>query len=299
MNEQFRILLGVWDWRPAVWVPLLLLGTLYLTGWLRLRRRGGRGGVANGWRLASYLGGLLLLVAALLSPIEELSSWLFTYHMIQHLLLVMLAPPLLLLANPLPFLLWGLPAGGRRAAGHAIGRLIGGRSPGRRLLRQVTNVGVVWFLYVGALILWHDPGAYDLALRRQWIHDLEHVSFFVTAMLYWWLATGAGPRIHKPLGAPGRIAYLLGALPANWFVGVSLALATEPVYQHYVAMPRIGMGVLQDLIVGGFIMWVPGSMMYILFALVVLGRWINQPAPAGGGSAPAARPALAAPLTEK
>jgi cytochrome c oxidase assembly factor CtaG len=275
MSPEFYQLLTIWDWRPEVLVPLLTLGVLYVAGWWRLRARGARQ-LAAGWRLAAYLGGLLLVALALLSPVEILSSWLFTAHMVQHLLLVMFAPPLLMVANPMPFILWGLPRVVREPAGRGLSRLLHRESSSRRFLRRATGLGIIWFAYTATLVLWHDPTLYDLALRREWIHNLEHLTFFGTAMLYWWVAIGAGPRVHKRAGLLGRTAFVLAALPVNWLLGISFALGSEPVFAHYAAMPRIGLGLLQDQILGGFIMWAPGSMMYILFALIMLGRYISR-----------------------
>ena len=265
MDPTTKMLLSPWNWRPDVTLTLLLAGTIYFLGWRRLRQPGQS--LARGWRLVSYLGGLLFLALALLSPIDALGSQLFYMHMIQHLLLVMLAPPLLLLANPFPFILWGLPAKVRLGLGRQLNR----NSPFRRGLRSATPPGLAWLVFIAIFWGWHDPRAYDAALRLEWVHNLEHLTFFGSALLFWWYVTGASPRLHAR-SAPGlRIAYLLITVPANMLAGVFITFAGQPLYPYYTAVPRLnGLTVMQDQMLGGVIMWIPGSMMYIIAALVLI-----------------------------
>jgi len=259
-------LLLAWDWRSEVILVLVLLGACYSLGWWRLRRQGQRR-LATGWRLTSYLSGLVVLAVALLSAVDGLQSVLFTMHMVQHELLMMVAPPLLLLANPLPFLLWGLPASPRQAVGSLLSR----RSAFRRVVQHLTRPWVAWALYVGTLWLWHVPAAYDAALRSDPIHDLEHLSFFGTAMLFWWHVTGAAPRIHGSPSYGLRMAYVLAALVQNELLGVSIAFAGQPIYAHYTTVPRLwGLSVMEDQMLGGAIMWIPGGMMYVVAAVFLL-----------------------------
>jgi putative membrane protein len=254
---------------------LALLGSMYTRGWWHVRRRrAGRQALATAWRLAAYLGGLAILGVALMSPIDVLGGQLFTMHMIQHLLLVMLAPPLLLLANPLPFFLWALPAGARHAAGSLLNR----ESPWRRALRSMTAPGLVWMGFVAVFIGWHDPHAYDAALRSDLVHDLEHLTFFAAGMLYWWQVIGAGPRLRS-LSRAMRLVFLLATIPVNMAAGVAISFANQPIYPYYAAMPRPwGLSVMQDQMLGGVIMWIPGSMMYVLAALILIAGLIQTEA---------------------
>lgn len=266
-----------------------------MTGWWRLRQRTytrearqsdirqrrsrSVWHLAARWRPISYLGGLLAIGLALMSPIDILSQQLFLMHMIQHLLLIMVAPPLLLIANPLPFILWGLPDRLRQKIGGAISRLLHRESASRRWLRTLTSPGIVWLFTVFAIVGWHDPALYNAALRIEWVHDLEHLFFFAAGMCYWWHVTGAGPRIHKQFGPVGRIAFALAAVPPNMTLGVILAFAREPVYTYYLNVPRLwNVSVLDDQRIGGIIMWIPGSMMYIMTALILASRLLGQEA---------------------
>jgi cytochrome c oxidase assembly factor CtaG len=285
MDPVLKAVLLSWDLRIEVILVLGLAGAFYLWGWRRLRalRKGShesegarpaadRGRLATGGRLAAYLGGLVILGLALMSPIDVLASQFFFMHMLQHLLLVMIVPPLLWLASPLPFVMWGLPGRARRQ----VGELLRPQSSFRRRLRTLTAPGIAWMLFVAALLGWHDPDAYQAALKDEFVHDLEHLTFFLTAVLFWWHVVYAAPHVHRRLPLGGRIAYLLAAVPPTMAAGAVIAFSGEPIYTYYAAVPRLwGITVLQDQILGGFIMWVPGSMMYILAALILIARWLQ------------------------
>lgn len=261
-----------WEWRPEIVLVLLFLGITYGLGWWRLRRRGYRG-LAGGWRLAAYASGLVVLVLALLSPIDALQSLLFTFHMIQHELLMMVAAPLLWLGSPFPIALWGMPAGLRRAIGHLLAR----PALFRRVFRRLSMPWVAWVLYVGTLWFWHAPAAYDAALRNAFIHDVEHISFFVTALLFWWHVIGAAPQIHGGLGYGMRIGYVLAALAQNELLAVGISLSRQPLYPYYTTVPRIwGLSVLEDQMLAGAIMWIPGGMMYALTAVILIARLLGR-----------------------
>ena len=304
MDPVLSAALRSWDLRLEVIVILATAGIIYSLGWWRLRARtagnrstaSGRGRWQAGarWRPVVYISGLLLLAIALMSPIDVLSSQLFTMHMIQHVLLVMIIPPLLLLANPLPYWLWGLPRGARLGGGRIFSRT----SRFRYYLQRATGPGLVWLAFVIVYWGWHDPNAYELALRSSLAHDLEHLSFFLVSMLFWWHIVGAGPKIHRPLSPFSRAGYALTAIPPNMLAGLAFVFAASPIYPYYEAMPRLwGLSVMEDQVIAGLIMWVPGSMMFIIAALVVAARWLQaeEKKPALPESAWATEEALAAP----
>ena len=277
MDPITRAVLLSWEWRVAVLLPVLTLAVLYAVGWRLLRARSRSGNrLANGWRLAAYVGGLFFVLLALVSPIDVLSGQLFFMHMIQHLLLVMLAPPLLMLANPLPFILWGLPESGRRQVGGLLSRVLHRESGFRRLLRSITSPGIVWLLYVIFLLGWHEPTLYNAALRSALVHDIEHLTFFLSAMLYWWHVVGAGPRIHRQFGRAARMAYVIAAIPPTMLTGIAIAFANQPIYTYYLGVPRLwNLDVLSDQRISGVVMWIPGSMMYIIAVLILAARWLQ------------------------
>jgi putative membrane protein len=276
-NPTVYALLTSWDWRPEVIFVLGAAAIFYLNGWLKLRRRG-NARLASGWRLASYFGGLFVLAISLMSFVDILGGLLFLMHMIQHLLMLSLAPILLLLGEPFPMLTWGMPGGKQLAE-----RLFDRQGIGRQLLQKLP-VGGVLLLSVGFLWGWHDPNAYNAALRIGWLHDLQHLTFFLPGMLFWWKVTGAAPRMHGRSPLFPRLALLLLMAVANMIPAVGISLASEPIYTYYLDMPRVaGIDVMTDQVIGGVIMWVPGTMMYMVALLILLFRAFQQSEKAKGG----------------
>lgn len=278
MDPILRATLLSWDLRLEVLLVLAVAGTFYTLGWYRLRRRTLARPHFNNWQAAAfwrpiaYLSALVILAIALMSPIDVLAAQLLTMHMVQHVLLVMVIPPLILLANPLPFILWGLPKGARLQTG----RLLNINSRFRHILQRLTGPGLVWIAFVVVYWGWHDPNAYNLALRSAFFHDLEHLTFFLVAMLFWWHVVGAGPRIHRPFSPFGRFGYSLSAIPPNMLAGIAIVFASGTVYTYYDAMPRLwGLTVIEDQRIAGVIMWVLGSMMYMIAALILVARWLQ------------------------
>jgi len=136
-------------------------------------------------------------------------------HMVQHLLLLMIAPLGILLADPLPAFLWGLPSQLRLRAGF----LLAPGSPARRVLWALTLLPVSWALYVLNLWAWHSPALYQMGLREPMIHDAEHLLFFLTALLFWWPIVNPTPRLHGQISYGYRIIYLVAATLQNTLLG--------------------------------------------------------------------------------
>src|SRR5947207_2761381 len=183
--------------------------------------------------------------------------------MVQHLLLSLVAAPLLLLSSSMPVLLWALPAHDRAT----LGRLVGQPGPARSTLRGLTHPLVAWFLFVVTQWAWHQPLAYDWALENRWAHYLEHLSFFITAVLFWWPVVGAPP-LPSPLSYPARLAYTFLAWLPNSLLGAGISLSRAPLYSFYVnSAQTTGIDPLLDQQLAGLIMWVPGD---VLFAAILL-----------------------------
>ncbi|MGH7363324.1 MAG: cytochrome c oxidase assembly protein [Candidatus Methylomirabilales bacterium] len=269
MDPTLRAFLTAWNWRPDVLFVLTALGTAYAIGWLRLRKRGAR--AARPWRLVVYLAGLTTVGLALLSPIDTLGSLLFLMHMVQHELLIMVAAPLLLLANPLPASLWGLPRRPRRAMRSLLGR----GAAVRRVLRAATWMPVAWGVFVSNLWAWHLPAAYEAALGNELLHDLEHLTFFGTALLFWWPIINPAPRLHGQIPYGLRIVYIVAAAFQNAALGFAIAVTERVLYPSYTAAPRLwGLSPLYDQAFGGGIMS-EGGMMFLIPLLVLVARWLN------------------------
>jgi len=274
-------ILTPWEWRPEVLLVLGAAAVVYVAGWRRLRARSSAG--APRWRLPLYLGGLAAIGLALLSPVSVYSGVLLSAHMLQHQLLVMVAVPLLLLADPMPAILWGLPRPARRA----VGGLLRSGAPVRRALWALTWMPVAGLLYVLTVSVWHVPAAYQASLGNPWLHDLQHLSFFATAVLFWWPIVNPAPRLHRLTGGLGyglRIGYVILATAHNTLLGAIIALTERVLYPAYAAAPRLfGLSTLDDQALAGGIMW-SASHMYLIAVLVILQRALGseriEPGPA-------------------
>jgi putative membrane protein len=191
---------------------------------------------------------------------------------VQHQLLMMMAPPLLLLAAPFPVILWALPPRLRRR----VGALVVRPGPIRRTLRTLTGMPVAGVLYSVTLWGWHHPAAYEAALGYPLLHDIEHLTFFGTAVLFWWPIVNPAPRLHR-LGTGvmygARIGYLILATAQNTLLGAVLGLSERVFYPSYAAAPRLlaDWGPVDDQAFGGGVMW-SGSHMFLVAILVLLHR---------------------------
>ena len=273
MHPLTRALLSSWELRPDVLAVILPLGALYVLGWRCLRAQSVNRKLATHGRLIAYLSGLGFVALALMSPIDRLGSELFFMHMTQHMLLMMFAAPLLLLANPFPFIVWALPPRLRVPVAGLFSR----DSWARRGLATVTRPDVTWLTYVVVVTAWHDANLYNAALRYDWVHNLQHISFFTVSALYWWPIIGPAPHVRRSFVAWGKLVYLIGSVPPNMLLGISIAFASNVIYTYYETVPRIwSFSVMQDQQLAGAIMWIQGSEMFILAALVVLARLFGR-----------------------
>lgn len=267
MDPTLRALALSWTWRPDVIAVVATLGLSYVLGWRNLRRR--QPLAAPAWRLGLYLTGLASIVLALLSPIDSLGSLLFLVHMTQHELLTMVAPPLLLLGNPLSTILWGLPSPLRLRAASLLRP--GART--RRALQVLTWMPVAWPLYVGTLWGWHMPVAYGASLRDELVHNVQHVSFFVTALLFWWPIVDPAPKLHGHIHHALRLLYVIPAAFQSQALGLIFAFFSRVLYGHYEAVPRLwGFTPLQDQSTAGVVMMQVEGMTYLAVVLLMVAR---------------------------
>jgi putative membrane protein len=273
-----------WSWRPEVLLPLSLLLALYGVGWWRLRRRSCSG--VPTWRLVSCLAGIGTVGAALLSPVNWLAEDLFFVHMIQHLLLIKLAAPAFLLADPLPVMLWGLPAGMRVRAG----RLLAPGTPLRAGWQLLTWMPLAWLTYALTLWLWHLPTAYDAALNHRLLHDAEHLAFFWAALLFWWPVIAPAPHLRPSVHHGVRIVYLVLAAFQEAVLGLLLTVIPWLLYPSYAFAPRVlALTAEQDQTWGGIVMWGAGGAIDMVAVLVMLFRLLGHE---GGPASPLHRHSL-------
>lgn len=209
---------------------------------------------------------------ALLSPLDTFTPLLFFVHMIQHVLLTMLAPPLLLLARSFPIMLWGLPMRLR----HGLGRLLSRQAPLRHGLWALTLPPVTWLLYVITLWGWHHPAAYQAALQHDLVHDVEHLTFFGTGVLFWWPIINPAPHFQGHIAYGWRILYVFLAAGQNTLLAALLSLTERVLYPYYLKVPRLwGLPAVDDQAIGGAIMWVVGGMMYPITLLILVAHFLH------------------------
>ena len=279
-----------WSLRPEVLLLLLALVGLYALGYARLSRRAPRSiGVR---RPALVLVGLAALVLALLSPLDGIADTLFAAHMVQHMLLIMVAAPALLLADPFPIVIWALPVAARLHVRRWITRasLLG------RLWRTATAMGLAWIVSTCVLWGWHVPGAYDAALSSRWLHDLEHASFFVGAIVFWWPVIHPAPRFRRAPPYPLRVVYLVLGAFQTAALGLWLTLAPTVLYRSYASVSRPGgLGALEDQTWGGIVMWGLGGVIDMIAVLVLVYRSLSDRSHGGPSPGPPKPPVLGAP----
>ncbi len=260
--------LASWAFLPVPAFGLVATALIYLRGWIKLRRQ-----VPSRYplsRLVFFLSGLAAIYLSLASPLDAFASFLLTAHMVQHLLLTMIAPPLLLLGAPQLPLLCGLP---RRIASQALGPFLQWPLL-KKLVYRVMHPGVCWVLFVLSNIIWHFPALYELALRSPGWHKVEHFCFLATALLFWWHVVQPWPsRPYWPRWA--MIPYLLLADLQNTGLAGFLSFYDRVLYPTYETAPRLGMNALADQAAAGAIMWVPGSIAFIVPAALIAVQFLS------------------------
>jgi putative membrane protein len=255
-----------WSFDPWVIIPLLLAHWLYGRGVLRLWTRAGKGrGI--GWRhIAAFIAGELIIIIALISPLDRLGGTLVSAHMVQHGLLVVAAPPLLLLSRPSAAFAWGLPEATQLGPILVIWRFLS------RLSRVLSRPLPALILHGVTLWIWHAPPLFDAALRNEWIHALEHVMFFATALLFWRAVLGA--QRGAAIGPALAITFL--TLIHTGLLGALLTFAPSPLYDWYGGRAELwGLSPLEDQQLAGLIMWVPMGLVHVVAALVLVGRMLG------------------------
>jgi cytochrome c oxidase assembly factor CtaG len=258
MNSIAEALTNSWEINPWITVLISLSFVVYGKGWGKLHER--RPDHFTFRHLLCFLAGGILLFVALASPLHELAEISLTAHMIQHVLLMMVIPPLILFGAPHLVLLFGLP----NAMLHGVLRPFLGWTPLKRLMLTLFHPVNCWFAFVATTLAWHTPVMFELALRSEFWHAVEHTCFLATALLFWWPVIQPWPsRARWPCWA--IIPYLLLADFQNTALSAFLIFCDRVVYPTYAVAPRIfGMSALEDQAAAGAIMWVPGSFVFLI-----------------------------------
>lgn len=246
-----------WSADPSILLGAVLAAVLYARGW-RPRSARGSGAGPRAWHAAAFYSGLLVIVLSLESPLVALSAYLFTFHMTEHLLLIMVGAPLLVLGDPGLTMLRGIPLATRRTLLGAVARRSALHRSGTLLLRGIRSPAVVLGLFLGDLYFWHLGRMFDLTLSNGAVHVIEHIAFLVSAVLFW------GQLIDQR-ALPSRMSYVqrsvytLVTAAASNGLALYLVFMPRPVYMGYVHLSHrlYALSPLADQQIAGAIMWVP------------------------------------------
>ncbi len=269
---SWNILVNDWSFEPLIIGALALAAVLYWLGeWTSNRAR-----ARPLWRSLCFYSGLLFIFIALESPIDFLDGQLFWLHMVQHLLLIMVAAPLIILGDPAIPILRSSPLG-----------------PRRRFLRMVTTqswshrVGVAFswiaspipaaIIFLVDLYLWHWSYLFNLTLQNQTVHDLEHLCFLATALLFWSQVIEQRP-MHMKMSYIQRAGYVVLVGAAGNLLAMYFVFATKPLYQQYARLsPRpFGMDAITDQQLAGALMWVPVLFVFLGAFSVLAYKWLRE-----------------------
>lgn len=260
-----NLLLG-WSFDPWIWIPLAGSGLL----WRWAVRRVNAAHPANPvprQRSLAFFGALVAVAVALQSGIERYDTSLFALHMVQHLLLTMVAAPLVALSGPVTLLL--------RVAGPSERRRVILPVLHSRAVRILGHPVVAWLVFAGVAWGTHFSPLFDAALEDRLVHDLEHALLFASGLLFWWPAAGVDPTPWR-LSYPARLLYVGLQMPQNTFLSLAIYSANTPLYPHYATLARDwGPTPLADQQIAGGIMWVAGDLMFLVVALVLLAAWMQ------------------------
>jgi putative membrane protein len=256
-------------WDLAVAGGLTASASAYAVGVGRLWRRAGVRHGLGIFQVTAYAAGLGTLVLALLSPLDTLADVLFSAHMGQHELLMLVAAPLLVMGRPLYVVLWALPARARAALTAVLER-----AAARRTWRAISHPVMVLLLHAVALWIWHVPSLFEGALAHEAVHAVQHVAFFLTAALFWWtLVQGRYGR----LGYGAAVAFVFLTAMHSGLLGAMLTFARTAIYPTHEARTRAaGLDPVEDQQLAGLLMWIPAGVFLTVLGLAFLSAWLGE-----------------------
>jgi putative membrane protein len=260
---------ALWSLDPIGIAGPLFFGYLYFNG---LRKWPNGSHPVRLWQRISFVVGQASLFGALVSPVDGLSDRYFFMHQLQHLLLRVVAPVLILLGAPLTPVLRGLPEGSLAL----FVRPIAGNPRLRALYARLTHPLLTLGLFIGTLWVWQAQPLHNLAVRNTGVHLLMHFTMFATALLYWWLVIDPAPhrsRVHYGV----RVLYVAITIVPNTVLGALIVFSSVELYEAYGELARVWpMESLNDQLIGGLILWLPMEMMSVVIAGIVFIMWFRQ-----------------------
>lgn len=265
-GPTFPGVLLAWSFDPLAISLIAAAALIYLRAVREVNAAHPRSPVPR-WRTVAFLAGLAAITLALVSPIERYETALLSVHMVQHMLLQLVAAPLLLLAAPVTLAL-------RVSSPGVRGWLLGVLHS--RALRIATHPLVAWTAFVAVNWGWQFSPLYDLAAENTLVHYVQHAVYLGVALLFWWPIVAIDPAPRK-LAFPGRVAYIALSIPQSSFLGITLMNVQPSLYPHYWTQLRDwGPPFTQDLQIAGAIMWGMGAMVFVLAMLLVLAAWMRS-----------------------
>jgi cytochrome c oxidase assembly factor CtaG len=256
-----------WSVEPLIAIPLVGLALLWRTAVRRVNRAHPANPVPR-LRSVAFSGGLAAIAVALMSGIERYDTILFSVHMVQHILLTLVAAPLLALSGPVTLLL--------RLSSPSVRRRWILPVLHSRIVRAVSFPVVAWVLFAGVMWGTHFSPVFDAALENRLVHDLEHLVYLATGLLFWWPAVGVDPSPWR-LSHPVRALYVFLQMPQNTFLAVAVLSASSPLYPHYATLVRNwGPSPLSDQQTAGGIMWLVGDAIFLGVILLLVAAWMRH-----------------------
>src|SRR3954471_7017117 len=265
--ENFDELRTAWAFEPGVVIPLIVAGWLYVRGFRRLRRASQH--ALGGTEAGCYAMGWLTLVIALVSPLHPWGSVLFSAHMTQHELLMLVAAPLLVLGRPIIPFLWAFPRGfSRRMSAWSKTKWW------TAVWTFVTAPFVAWLIHAVILWSWHIPALFQATLNSEFVHALQHASFLGSALLFWWAVLHGRSRA---MGFCAAVLYMFTTALHSGLLGPLLPFGRTVWYPIYSdTTGSWGLTPLEDQQLGGLIMWIPAGVVYIIAGLALFVGWLRE-----------------------
>jgi len=263
MTPAAQALLQSWSALLAVNLALCLAILIYIRGWFRVHTAFPN--LISMWRLAAYFAGIFSIWLAIGSPLDAFDEASLTVHMTQHLLLMSVAPPLLLLGAPALPLLHGIPQSTARTI---VGPVLRSGTV-KALARPISNPAVCWLAAALALIGWHVPAVFELALRWNWLHEVEHATFLGAGLLFWWPVIQPWPSIARWPRWSIPLYLFFATLPCD-ALSAFLVFCDRVVYASYLSAPRVlNLSPLQDQQGAAALMWTCVTVIFLVPAVVV------------------------------
>lgn len=250
-----------WEFNPGVVIPLIISALLYAHG-ARIQR------IRTPRQNLYFWSGWTALALALVSPLHSLGEVLFSAHMLQHEILMLVAAPLLVLSRPLATFLWGMPFEWRRAAGQCAKT-----DSVRRFWSFLKDPLTAWSLNAAAIWIWHAPFLFELTAKSELAHTAQHLSFFLSALLFWWALFYA----HGGKAYGAAVFYIFTTAVHTSILGALLTFAPHIWYPGYSTTTQAwGLTPLEDQQIGGLIMWVPAGLVYLAAGLWLFAGWLKE-----------------------